>query len=120
MKLARLSWIAFVLMSVYTHAEPPAPHQPGVPFISDVEETALKHPKPEYPRVLRARHITGAGLFEVAVDAPSGQVIDVSVVRSTGSKALDRCAVEALKRWIFRPNTVTRAKIPIAFTLKQH
>src|SRR6267143_1925564 len=98
MKFTCLSCVAFLLLSVRTQAQLPSPHQPGVPFISDVEEAALKHPKPEYPRALRARHITGAGIFEVTVDPPSGQVLGASVLRSTGSKALDRCAVEALKR----------------------
>ncbi|PYK68513.1 MAG: energy transducer TonB, partial [Verrucomicrobia bacterium] len=43
--------------------------------------------------------------------------IEVSVIKSTGSQALNRCAVEALKRWIFRPNFVSRVRVPIAFTL---
>jgi TonB family protein len=91
-----------------------------MPSVAEIEKVALKHPAPEYPRAVRARHITGAGVFEVTVDAPSGQVIGVSIVKSTGSKTLDGCAVEALKRWIFRPNSVARAKVPIAFTMKGH
>jgi|SRR5437868_2485775 len=118
MKLARLACITFVLMSVHTDAQLPTALQSDIPFFRD--EIALKHPTPEYPRALRAKHITGAGVFEVTVDAPSGLVVGVSPLKSTGSRALDACAVEALKRWIFRPNSVVRVKVPIAFTLKEH
>jgi TonB family protein len=90
-----------------------------LPSVAEVEKIALKHPAPEYPKKARARHISGSGVFALQVDVPTGQVIDVSVDRSTGSAMLDKCAVEALRHWLFRPNSVIRVRVPIAFTLDQ-
>jgi TonB family protein len=77
-----------------------------LPSLAQVEQVALKHPTPEYPKKARAKRVTGAGLFAIQVDGPTGQVIDVTVDRSTGSALLDQSAVEALRRWLFRPNSV--------------
>jgi hypothetical protein len=71
MKLRCVGCAIFAFISLHTYAETPTVHQPGIPFIADVHDV-LKHPTPEYPRALRARHISGAGVFEVTVDPPSG------------------------------------------------
>src|ERR1700732_2813586 len=98
MKLSGVWIAAFAHTTAYVYGQGPAITAPPIPILANVEEAALKHPKPDYPRAARARHITGAGIFEVSVDSPSGQVIGVTVFKSTGSKMLDACAVEALKR----------------------
>ena len=86
-------------------------------LIEHPEQIALKHPTPPYPKTARVQHISGSGVFQVEVDVASGQVIDATIVTSTGSKLLDRSAVETLRTWQFRPNTIVRAKIPISFRL---
>ena len=88
-----------------------------LPSAAEIEKIALKHPAPEYPKKLRAKHITGSGLFTIQVDAPTGRVVDVTIDRSTGSATLDKSAVEALRHWAFRPHSVVRVRVPIAFTL---
>ncbi len=48
----------------------------------------------------------------------SGEVTEVRVTKSTGSKILDTAAVQALRKWRFRPESgITRANQPIYFDL---
>lgn len=91
----------------------------SLPSEAELEKIALKHPAPDYPKKIRAGHFTGKGVFDIQVDARTGKVIDVSVNRSTGSAVLDQSAVEALKHWLFRTNSVVRVRVPIEFTLQR-
>ncbi len=80
------------------------------------EQIALKHPTPPFPKKARAQHVHGTGVFTLAIDEGSGQVIDVKVLKSTGYKMLDDSAVDTLKRWEFPAHVVTRLDVPITFT----
>lgn len=51
------------------------------------------------------------------VDSESGNVQRAYMAVSTGQKVLDQAAIEAFSRWRFKPNTVSRVKIPISFTM---
>lgn len=57
---------------------------------------------PEYPSAALRRGESGTVLVRAEVDA-SGRPTDVSVARSSRSRALDRAAVQAVRRWRFRP-----------------
>jgi TonB family protein len=119
MKMTRVVAVAFAALFLGALVGIARADTVFLPSAAELEKIALKHPGPEYPKKLRARHIGGKGVFTVQVDAPTGQVIDVSVDRSTGSATLDKCAVEALKQWLFRPNSVVRVRVPIEFTMSQ-
>jgi protein TonB len=82
-----------------------------------IDQAGLYYPTPEYPLEARRQHMTGTGIFVLEVDAPSGVVTRVRVVRSTGFPMLDKSAVTTLKRWRFRPNTVAKIRIPITFSM---
>lgn len=49
------------------------------------------------------------------LDFQTGKVTDVVILKSTGSDALDREAIFALRRWRFRPGKVREVEIPITF-----
>jgi TonB family protein len=72
--------------------------------------------KPEYPYELRARHIQGAGVFQVHIRA-DGTVRSVDTIQSTRNALLDKCAIDAFMRWRFRVDRPTKAKIPITFSM---
>jgi TonB family protein len=60
--------------------------------------------------------IGGGGVFVQHVDRATGTVTEVTVERSTGSELLDRCAVDALRRWKYKtPAKTEKVKIPITF-----
>jgi TonB family protein len=54
-------------------------------------------------------------MFRMIVDFNTGKVREVVIVKSTGSDALDREAVFALRRWRFRPGKVRTVDMPITF-----
>ena len=80
----------------------------------------VREVKPRYPlAALRAR-ITGIVLIE-AVVLPDGSVGDVRVVRSIDrgrDLGLDDAAVEAAKRWRFRPGTRFGEPVAVLVTIE--
>jgi TonB family protein len=59
---------------------------------------------PRYPPDALRRRIEGTVLLTVEV-RPSGETGSVDVARSSGHRSLDDAAVEAVRRWRFRPAT---------------
>src|SRR5689334_8885396 len=49
----------------------------------------VKKQRPRYPYAIRARQITGHGLFRVTLDMTTGSVTTVTMVQSTRVAALD-------------------------------
>jgi protein TonB len=95
---------------------PTAARPSGVMSISSAKALALNSPRPEYPYEARSRHITGSGVCVVSVDA-SGNVTDATMAQSIGNPILDNSAVNAFKRWRFKPGVAPKVKIPITFTM---
>ena len=84
------------------------PASPGV--------RAINTPRPKYPLEARQKHWEGTMLLEFLVRT-DGTVSDVKVLQSTGHKILDEDAVQALRRWHFRPGTADHVQMPLTFTL---
>jgi protein TonB len=81
-------------------------------------------PSPRYPVTALRRNETGTVVLQVHVDA-QGQPVSVDVAERSGSRDLDRAAVEAVSRWRFSPardasgNPVAGAlSVPIDFKLE--
>jgi TonB family protein len=58
--------------------------------------------------------MTRAGLFLLSVQ-PDGTVATVKPLRSLGYEELDARAIKYLKKWRFRPNSVTEVRMPIGY-----
>jgi TonB family protein len=84
---------------------------------SSAKVLAVSAPRPEYPYEARRQRITGDGVVAMIVDPVTGNVSDVSILRSTGSPFLDSAAVTGFRRWRFKPGTVSSVTCPITFTL---
>jgi TonB family protein len=82
----------------------------------------LRNPPPIYPKLARERGYQGTVLLEVQV-LPSGRCGQIAVQQSSGFSILDDAAVEAVKRWQFKPATqgctpvTVWVEIPIRFQL---
>lgn len=59
-------------------------------------------PPPEYPRAALRNRESGTVLVRVAVDA-AGMPSDVTLEKNSGSRDLDRAALEAVRKWRFQP-----------------
>jgi TonB family protein len=70
----------------------------------------IEDPEPEYPLEARQKGYEGKVLLKVEV-LTNGRVGTVEVERSSGYKALDQSAFEAMKKWRFIP--AKRGKVPI-------
>lgn len=78
------------------------------------------NPLPEYPITALRRGEGGTVLLQVQIDK-TGQPIDVDVARRSGSRDLDRAAVQTVRDWRFEPATrngkpvSSVVELPIAF-----
>jgi len=101
---------------------PPAP-VPQAPVESSIPRP-LASPPPRYPSDALRRGQQGTVLLRVHVDA-RGNPGDIDIVSGSGSRSLDRAAIEAVARWRFAPATrngrpvAGSVQVPIAFTLQR-
>jgi TonB family protein len=72
------------------------------PAVRSTPAKLASDPRPDYPPESVRRGEEGSVLCAMRVDE-EGHVADVEILRSSGHPALDRAAVEALRRWIFEP-----------------
>jgi hypothetical protein len=72
--------------------------------------------KPQYSREALRTRATGTGLFELRFDYESGRLKAIDIVESTGSRLLDHDAIDGLKEWKAKPQSVRVMRIAIAFT----
>ncbi|MBA2271946.1 MAG: TonB family protein [Chthoniobacterales bacterium] len=95
---------------------PPASPPAGPTSMHAAKVLAISAQRPEYPYQARRQRVTGSGVALLTVDA-RGHVIDVTMLRSTGSGILDQATISGFRRWRFRPGTVSRVQTPITYTL---
>ena len=103
----------------------PAPEIPGptgVPLArgDSPEPIAGQNPPPRYPSAALRRGESGTVMVRVEV-GPDGVPTSTSLVAGSGSRELDRAALDAVRRWRFRPAqmagrpTVGSVVVPINF-----
>jgi len=59
--------------------------------------------------------LTTRAYYGLDINASSGLVDDVQVLRSSGRKVVDDAIVAALRKWTFRPHSIFKAQIPVDF-----
>ena len=74
-------------------------------------------PRPVYPYEARRQKVTGTCLALLTVDQTSGNVTNVSMAQSCGDSILDNSTLDALRRWRFKPGSVTKVQVPITYRL---
>lgn len=85
--------------------------------LSSARVFAVSAPRPEYPYEARRQRITGDGIAVMTIDPGTGNVIQVTMAKSTGSEFLDNAVVTGFKRWRFKPGSVSSVTCPVTFTL---
>jgi len=94
---------------------PPAP--PPAPVIPpDVDAATMNNPPPVYPMESRRRHEQGTVRLRVVITI-DGKVKDISVARSSGFDRLDKAALDAVRKWHFRPGTQAGQPVEAVGTL---
>jgi protein TonB len=82
-------------------APAPAAPRPGTP-VATSQPQPIASPAPRYPAVALRRGDRGTVLVRAQIGV-DGVPSEVTVGRSSGSRELDRAAVEAVRKWRFRP-----------------
>jgi TonB family protein len=88
---------------------------PGLsePWIHD----RLKFVAPVYSYGDRLTRRQGDGMFRIYIDLKTGLVTQVAVAKSTGFWSLDTSAVNALRKWRWKPGTWKEVYMPVRFVM---
>ncbi len=92
--------IAFAVPSIaQTNTEPPKPARAGVNGVG--MPVCLYCPIPQYTDQARKAHIKAKVVLQTTITT-TGKAVDISVVKGPGY-GMDERAVEAVKKWRFKP-----------------
>lgn len=126
-KIAATSLICLVFSALHGR-------EPGAPSAGAVDARGVRHVEseyhgktppwaldithwigPEYSDRDRRLYNQGSGLFRLTLDLKTGAVVNITIVRSTGTGSLDRSSVVALRQWRWRPGKWKEVDIPVNF-----
>jgi protein TonB len=109
-----------------------APNKGSAPLVTKGDTSAAgmimakplyrKNSPPKYPRHARRKGYEGNVIIEVLVDE-KGNVSDLKIFKSSGYEILDRSALSAVEKWLFKPGTSNGkamkmwVRVPIRFKL---
>ena len=88
----------------------------------DRDATPITRVEPVYPPTAYRAREEGTVLVTAGIDA-SGAPVSVDVARRSGSRALDRAAVDAVRQWRFEPAmqggkaVASTVEVPVSFRL---
>ena len=95
----------------------------GNAAVDDKPRPVAGNPKPHYPLLARNQGIEGRVVVNVLISV-QGTVKTIGVGQSSGSRLLDKAAVQAVKKWRFHPvlhngkAIPSSESVPIVFKLK--
>jgi len=101
-----------VVGGIMTDAKPDVPLRVG----GDVKApVVINRVEPVYPEVARKARISGIVIVECIIDK-NGNVTNVQVLKPLPF-GLDQAAVDAVKRWKFKPGTLNGQPVDVIFNL---
>ncbi len=95
----------------------------ATPVLPDRDALPLNRPAPAYPAAAQRGGEQGTVLLQVEVGA-DGRPDEVSLARGSGSRDLDRAALEAVRGWTFEPAirdgepVASSVQVPVEFRLQ--
>jgi len=115
LKIAVVGLIALQVGASFTHAQ-----RHGVePFVTTGTAPGLiKKVEPEYPMGFVIHGAKGRGRFRLTINAKSGLVDEVKIVKSIGYSDLNKLACKALLQWTFKPGTPSPVEVPVEFDIQ--
>lgn len=131
---AKEEWINHIVSSAVprTYApqvSPPTRQETGVkgPSTPQKREVAYpdygKNPELAYPPLALRRGFEGRVVLRVLV-SKDGQALKVNLAKSSGHAILDMAAIEAVKKWVFKPGKLNGVpidmwvKVPVVYEIK--
>src|SRR5262249_47523608 len=86
----------------------PLPQEPQKVSESDLQSRAITKVKPVYPPNAKRMNATGPVEVEIII-SEEGLVVEAKAI--SGHLALRSAAVEAARKWVFKPETLNGAKV---------
>jgi TonB family protein len=83
--------------------------------LAAAKSLAISAPLPDYPYEARRAHVSGSGVCVMTVNTASGNVTNAIMTESTGNALLDKITTDTLRRWRFKPGTVSQVQVPITY-----
>ena len=94
----------------------PSTRQGPLVVTPEMTPPVLKHRlEPEYPEAARVARLPGRVILQ-AVISPTGQVEDVTVLRSS-NRLFDEAAIEAVRQWEYEPARQGGRPVAVYFTI---
>ncbi len=93
------------------------------PVVFNSPPQIMKYVNPVYPELARSAGIEGEVVLKVVV-GKDGKVVDVSIIRSNVTPSMEKAAIEAAKKLLFRPAMQggvplqVSVEVPIKFRLR--
>jgi TonB family protein len=84
-----------------------------LPWLNDTVKTVA----PDYPYAERLYRHQGVGIIQLTLDLKTGSVVKATMMRSTGFKALDQCAVAAFRQWRWKPGKWAEVDLGVTFRI---
>jgi protein TonB len=113
-----LTWLAaFVLLSVLALAQTDPTSKPRLLRVSSGVAEGLKihDVRPHYPREAQERRIQGDVILQATIDT-NGNVANLKALQ--GDPILVEAAVNAVKKWKYRPYVLKGEPVEVATTIK--
>jgi TonB family protein len=88
--------------------------EPGRASGSYLQSRILRMVEPEYPPAARANRVSGVVIVSVVVNE-DGEVFEAEVLR--GHPLLDQAALDAVRRWLFKPTVIHDDPVPVLGTI---
>lgn len=79
------------------------------------QDDCVRAAAPEYSTAERRQRHEGRGVFHLSLDRSTGGVTKVEVVKSTGFSGLDQSAIQAFRKWRWKPGKWKEIEIPFTF-----
>jgi TonB family protein len=73
---------------------------------------------PSYPYADRAKHHEGVGWFRLILNSKTGNVTNVTVMKSTGFPTLDNAAMSAFRLWRWKAGKWKEIQVPVIFQMR--
>jgi TonB family protein len=107
--MRKLSMLALLLLPLIANGQP-------YPVGGDVKApVVLVHIDPVYPEEARHARVSGMVIVETVIDH-TGAVRDIKVLKGL-PHGLSEAAVDAVKRWAFKPGTLNGEAVDVLFNL---
>jgi protein TonB len=96
-----------------------APERPASCLAAHTQASVLRSVEPDYPTLAAMQHLTGTSVIRIDL-SERGTVLSTAILQSSGSRALDRAALQTAREAAYQPETQACKPISGSYALEVH